>query len=127
MVRLTPIVSIMSVRGVNKARHDVSRSPRFSKLIKLLLLTWFPNLVNLLPSEQLEISSTDMLGLQKAAEEDGVLWQSSGGTSTDPLPLCPLPARRSQHRGAALWGRGQGKQGIGCALPWDFGVLALVS
>lgn len=86
----------------------MSWSPRFSELIKLLPLTWFPNLVNLLPSEQLEISSRDRLGLQRAAEGDGVLWRSSGGTSAEPLPLHPFPAGWSQHHAAAPWGRGSG-------------------
>lgn len=76
--------------------------PMVQQLIELLPLTWFPNLVHLLPLEQLEISSTDRLGLQRAAQEDGQRWWSSGAPVQNLCPPIPSPAR------GALWGRGVG-------------------
>lgn len=67
--------------------------PTVQQLIELLPLTWFPNLVNLLPLEQLEISSTDRLGLQRAAQEDGVDLVDLRGHRAEPQPLHPLPSR----------------------------------
>lgn len=51
----------------------------------------------MLPLEQLEISSTGRLGLQRAAQEHGVLRTSS----------LPSPPQLGGHR-AALWGRAVG-------------------
>lgn len=113
----------------------MSWSPRFSKLIKLLPLTWFSNLVNLLPSEQLEISGTGRLGLQGAVEEDQVLWWSLGGTSTALCPPSPpswvAPALHSctvgQGSRCHQWGRR-----AECQVPptlgfWGFGTGELVT
>lgn len=99
----------------------MSWSPWFSELIKLLPLTWFPDLVNFLPSEQLEISSTDRLGLQRAAEEDVVLWRSSGGTSAEPLPVVPSqpdgPRAVELRREEGAVGAASRAGGQGCGAP----------
>lgn len=91
-----------------QSKHDVSWSPRFSKLIKLLPLTWFPNLVNLLPSEQLEISSRDRLGLLRRTWCLGRAPGASAQPSSVPI-FISHPGTHGEGVGVvALWGfRGQ--------------------